>query len=111
MTFPSHQRYQFTEEQRRDGAESRGGDRRYWIDAGRNPSIETSFPSGSEPRPAAGKTAGGRIVSMQQEDDTRARPLSGDREAVLFEISSAGDSFCPAPSVCTKPTRAFTKCG
>lgn len=35
---------------------------------------------------------------MQQEDDTRARPLSGDREAVLFEISCAGDTFYPALS-------------
>lgn len=35
---------------------------------------------------------------MQQEDDARARPLSGDRAAVLFEISCAGDSFYPALS-------------
>lgn len=62
-------------------------------------------------RPAEWGGGGVGGVSMQQEDDTRARRLSGGREAGLFEISCAGESFYPATSqlvqFAQKPKRRF----
>lgn len=84
MTFTSHQQYQFTKKQkaRETGQERRGSDS-IAIDAGRNSSIETSFPNGSPLKPNEGEKSAG-LVSMQQrsgeiENDT-ARLLPGGGE-------------------------------